>query len=693
MSKQLTRGNEPTKSSSIGKAHIAKKITYNKMTELEKMEFDLKKEEQNETKLKEIIKNKGYSTKKITGYIKKMIGKYDPNIVYIENLVFKGKDLISVRINENIYEHNTYSINKIKKISNALSQYLNKKKVNGKMMTSLLYGDLGWKSGYLKTFGQETDLYDPNKLYNLEVPYDEPKKIKSFNIYIALGNRPEGGNDDKLNDCLYDCLKYFIFNIEDYFKSPAVLKQYLGLERASKIPLECLDKIEKKLKTFKINVRGEFIRSSTVSSNNEINLILNNEHYSVEKPNRIFTPFIKFNEKIPIMWDKKTFEVYDGTSKWLMDKKRRNDVIFNSSNNFILVPRLEQGRDENGNKIIISIEDEYNLFLEIAYELKQESKGLINLFKSGSLHDASLTLFDRLTKFITPEEILQDEAEWIKFSSFGAIIWCEPFEGKLYKYDFKSMYPHLMTSSTLKFPVKRGEFKNIGEFNNQYFEYGIYRAVIQTSDDENINKLFRFNKHNYYTSIDLTNAKKLGLNIELIKDDNPNFLYYSRDKLITFNEVFKQYVEILFPLKENKNLLARHQAKAILNILWGALCEVDKRKMFIQDKFKIEEDEEIIEIYPSSTDENSHIIKTTKLNHYYKTPFARLCPFLIGQGRKQMSDTLFEYKDHIHRIQTDGFLCDIPIHFKTDVKIGELKYEGYTEHGIIKNCINKVETN
>ena len=105
-----------------------------------------------------------------------------------------------------------------------------------------------------------------------------------------------------------------------------------------------------------------------------------------------------------------------------------------------------------------------------------------------------------------------------------------------------------MTSTTLKFPVKRGEFQLIDSFG-EYFEYGIYRCEISKSDDESINKLFKFNYHNYYTSIDLANAKELGFEIKLIQDSKPNFLYWSRDKLITFNEVFKNYVDILFPLK------------------------------------------------------------------------------------------------------------------------------------------------
>ena len=52
-------------------------------------------------------------------------------------------------------------------------------------MTSMLYGDLGWKSGYLRPIGDDALLYDPNRLYNLETPIEIPKEIKSFNIYLA----------------------------------------------------------------------------------------------------------------------------------------------------------------------------------------------------------------------------------------------------------------------------------------------------------------------------------------------------------------------------------------------------------------------------------------------------------------------------------------------------------------------------
>ena len=365
---------------------------------------------------------------------------------------------------------------------------------------------------------------------------------------------------------------------------------------------------------------------------------------------------VKYDEKTPILFNHKTFETYDGNKKWTMSKEEENKIRYNIKSPYILVQTAKPIRNKTtGLMVTLSIEEEYKQFIKTADVLKVESKGMINLYKTGNLYSTSLSLFDRLTKFINPEPILQDEAEWIKSSSFGALIWAEEYEGELFQYDVKSLYPSLMMSNTLKFPVKRGEFKHIEKFN-EFFEFGIYRCVIKKSEDPNINKLFKF-KYQHYTSIDLNNAKKLGLEIELIQDGKPNFLYYSGDKTVKFSEVFKLFINILFPIKDNKDIQDKFiisNTKQILTMLWGALSETDKRKQYIQNTFRLDDDEEICEIYPSS-DGTSHIIKSTKINAYYKTPFARLCPFLISQGRKHMSELLFEHKEHIHRILTDGF--------------------------------------
>ena len=652
------------------------------------MQYDLEEAENHEREINRVLKNKGYSSKNFLKYVKEKLGKYNPQVSFIKNARYAGKDLISIRFNEDKFEKIKFTVDKIKILSDMFSQFLQEKNYNAKFMTSMRYGDLNWKSGYLRNVGEEVKLYDPNELYNLEVPYDVPKNIEAFNMYIILGNRNAGGND-KFNDCLYNCLKYYIFNIEDYFESAPKFKKYLGLKRSDKVSIELLDKVEKKLKHFQINVRGDFIRSSTINSNKQINLILMNEHYEVEKVNRKLIKIPRYEEKIPILVDSKTFEAYDGEKLYTISKEEYNNIKYNYKSPYLILNRERQGRNEQGERIVLSLIEEYNLFIENATTLKTESKGLINLFKTGSYHDCALSLFDRLTKFINPDEIYQDEAIWNKECSYSALIWCEKgYEGEVHKYDVKSMYPSFMSTNTLKFPIKRGEFRII-ESINQYPEFGIYHCYIRKSNDDNINKLFKFNFHHKYNSIDIVNARNLGLEIELIQDNQPNFLHYSRDKLITFFEVFKQYTDILFPLKDK----GVNKSKMILNILWGALCEVDKKKLFITNQFSIPDEEEIVGIVPHEdiSGEMHHIIQTTKINSYYKTPFARLCPYLISQGRKQMSTFMFPYKEHIKQIQTDGFISDILIHENRNVKMGELKYEGYNSNAFIKHCNSKIE--
>ena len=659
----IKREGKPTKSIQ----QKPKNIKVNKATTIkDDLEADLREMDEHEKLIKTSVRSKGYTATKINKYLEKQLGDKDPTIRYIKNLKYAGKDLISIRINRDVYEHKNYTIKNIKKITNDLSHYLEKKNVQGKIMTALLYGDLSWKSGYLRKMGEDCVLYDPNLLYNLEVPYEEPKFINSFNIYLALGNREDiGGDDDKFNDCLYNCLKYIVFNIEDYFKSPSEFKKMLGLQRSDKVPLSLIGFIETKLKTFQINIRGDVIRSSTIKSSKQINLILQNQHFTIEKIKNTLTPFIKYDEKVPILLNRKTMEAFNGERQWNMTKEERNSY-YKQASPYILILTQKQGLDKEGNRIILSLEEEYKQFIVIADTLKKESKGLINLYKTGSYHDAALSLFDRITKYIKPEPILQDESLWIKESSFSALIWAEKYEGELFKYDVKSLYPYLMTSSTLKIPIKRGEFKIITEFN-KYPEFGIYHCIIEKSEDKNINKLFRWNRNNKYSQPDIFNAQELGLKINLIMDDKPNFLYYPRENTVAFSELFKQYVEILFPLKENQIT----SSKNVLNILWGALCEIDKKKHFVSNEFKISDDEEILEIYPSSI-EGHDIIRTTKINSFYKTPYARLCPFLLAQGRRHMAKLLYEHRDNVHRIQTDGFLVDKLLHENITVPIGGL---------------------
>jgi len=423
-------------------------------------------------KIKKIIKKRGYKYTKIDKYIDKKLGKYAPKQIYIKNLKYAGKEIVAIKFDKNKLLDTNFTIKKIQKIGDDFTQYLQRKGVNGKMMITTLYGDLGWRSGELRDIGEDVYLYDPDDYYDNN-NIEKPKNIKSFYMFIKLGNKAQGGND-KHNDCLYNCLEKYIFDLERYFKSPADLKKFLKLNRDDKIPVSCLDKIEEKLKTYQINVRGEYIRSSTVKTHKQINLILSNEHFEVEKSNkRSLTPYIKFNEKKPLLYDKLTFEGFDGVKKWILTKKEKNSIIYNHNSEYILINREEQ-RDENNNVIQITIEEEYKELIDIIEELKRETKGLINLYKTGSYKYAALDLFDRFNKHLNAEDILQDEAYWINQSSFSALIWAEEYEGEMYKYDMVSYYSYLITLFTNRFPLKRGDFNIIDDLS-EILEFGIYR--------------------------------------------------------------------------------------------------------------------------------------------------------------------------------------------------------------------------
>lgn len=631
----------------------------------------------NEIKIKENLRTKGYKTKTINNILQKF-EKYEPKLKMLDNVKYVGNKIMRFRFDRNQFNGGSFTIKEVQTISNKMSDYMKKKGLNGKIMSSMNYGILGWRSGYFSGIGENVRLYTPA---DSGIEIEIIPQIKSFVLYTVIKPRAQGGND-LFNDCLYNCLSEYIVNIGDIFETPETFKKFLGLKRCDKVPLECIDKIEQKLRTYQINVRGDYIRTSTIKTDKVINLSLINEHYTIDKSynKKSLVRFINYYEKPIALYDKLTFEIYDGKTKRKITKEEKNNLMYSFKSPYIVIDREEQKQE-------ITIEEEYKNIIIIADNLKKESGGLINLYKSGSYKNASLNLFDKFSKFLNePEEILQDEAEWISNSSIGALIWAEEYEGQLYKYDVKSLYPYLMKSPTLKFPIKRGEFQILNNFG-EFFQYGIYRCKITKSEDENINKLFRFNDTNYYTSISLDQAKTLGLHIELIQDDKPNFLYYSRDKLITFNEVFKPFVDFMFDLKE-KNV---EKSKFILNILWGALCEVDKKKYFCEKEIIINDDEEIFEMRPYKNNEDIDIISTNKINKRYKTNYARLCPFIVSQGRKHMSNIMYPIKENIKRIQTDGFLTTEKLHENKEVKLGELKYEGYTNNGKIKNCLNKVE--
>jgi hypothetical protein len=82
--------------------------------------------------------------------------------------------------------------------------------------------------------------------------------------------------------------------------------------------------------------------------------------------------------------------------------------------------------------------------------------------------------------------------------------------------------------------LTRAEF-----YEAKFYRYGIYRVEIENDGNPNTRKQFRFNHNNYYTSTDLNMATKLNLKINLIENEEFNFLSYGKGTKTTGSVLFK----------------------------------------------------------------------------------------------------------------------------------------------------------
>ena len=578
---------------------------------------------------------------------------------------YKKKGMIEIHVNQNQTKQ------QIEALGNKISNIFKNDKVNGMLSIALKY-DKGYRSGYFTNFGTPIELYSPDMYDDDHHHYvDHQDRFNKYSIFISESKLTQVG-DDKYNDCFYKCLK-FVLNDKLTWKSPEEFKHYLKVPRFMKVDLAFIPQVEKKL-NMPINTTGDYVYNSSIKSLKSINLKVIDEHCTVDKQKhyKLEPLTVSGSEKKPIIYDPASFMAYDGIKEYKMSRKERDSHKFFKTPNILVTKRPNK----------LSLQEEYKEFIHDADLLKAETNNMINLYKSGyKSKNTALDLFDRFTKHIpNADHIHQSEAIAINKASQGAIIFSDDYQGPAYKYDVKSMYPSIMDSNMI-FPIKEGEFMKLTkeqftEMKNTFFKYGIYRVNINYNSQ--YRKLFRFSKHNYYTHIDLTRAKELNLDMNIVDDDQANFLYYSRDKCLTGHELFGTYVNLLFKLKQKK--ISR--AKDILNVLWGALSQTDTKHVTVSDnEYLIDDDCEIHEIKPSIINDNEIVLKIKNNDKQYKTGFARIMPFLIAKGRYNISKIMEKYIDIVIRCHTDGIITsELPKDIKLGDDIGDLVYEGFNDN-------------
>lgn len=618
--------------------------------------------------------------KKLTissGYLYNNLDLYD--IRRIKNKATLNKQPMTIyefqqKNNQNITREN------MKKISQDLLSEFRKNNADGIVSVSIEYPDR-WYSANVSHLDEDIDYFSYD---NYDVFSNDPNNYRKFRFtFIPIVNGNMGGLDEH-NDCLINCIKKFIINPIEKGKIRAEeIKSYLGIDRDDMISIDMISKVEKYINkllssNYSIMISGDAEYISDVKSNKVIRLVLSKNHYSLDSSlNRVKGRSHEEKKILMYEWnDNNECDVFDGENLYTLTEEQFIEYNNNPiSCPYLLIPKGYTAKA----KQLEYLEQAYEKYIKMANIMKEKTNGRINFYKTGTIKKTALNYFYEMMKSVQPDPISNNEAKWIEESTFGALTYWEPYKGNVYSYDRNSHYPNTLRKNYHYFPIKEGQYITMTEddfkkmYDDNFKDFGIYRCIIDKPKNTKA-KFFRFNHKNKYTHLDLQCAKEYGFDIQLIIDGKPNCLYYSKDKLMNGAYLFKKYVDELYELKTQKI----DGAKDLLNILWGGLCEMNYYNKNIDYDEDIDyTDADLRKI--NSTDDELQIKCLFYKGGYFKTNFARMKPFVISYGRKDMFKSFKQYEELIVRLHTDGIYLKEPLTGLDELdsnKIGYIAFEG-----------------
>lgn len=482
---------------------------------------------------------------------------------------------------------------------------------------------------------------------------------RRFNIYMSpnLQAPRRGGNSNK-NDCLWLALAQAFgdrHNLPNEINSPKKLKSFLKLDRNDTVDIKYISKIDELFESKKttISIYGDHEYLSSRNEVRNVRILLKAGHYSLrnnEGRERLDNVWYKPRNTVIVMKqqeDKKL--IFDGIEERLITQTQL-DKLVKQQDVLLLVCK-------NATK---PLKEMYDEFINKAETLKRVTKGTIDFYKYPSDAMCALDMFRMFSKsLLEPEEMDEIESTWHLKTNAGGLIGAVQYNSYGCSFDCNSAYPFYMKSNYFQMPVKQGEFKMLtqSEFKQlKYYKYGIYRVNIKKNNDPKLSMYFRIKDNNYYTHYDLSVAKEIGLQMELIEDGQPNFLYYSKDKLVS-GKIFEQFVEYFYKLKLNPE--TKQYVKNIISSLWGAMCT----RKFV---YKVTEPNKTLHIddheFGISSIEpvgKETQVKCYKHNQIYEYDYARIGCFLTSFVRMQMSKIIRKIGiEYVVRVHTDGIIVN-----------------------------------
>jgi len=254
--------------------------------------------------------------------------------------------------------------------------------VDGLVSVSIKYPDR-WYSADVSDFKSAINYFHMSQYEEME---NDPEYYEQIRFsFIPFKKTQEGGKDEH-NDCLIICIRKFCpKKIIDHGK----LKAYLNLNRDDPIPIDKVKDVEEYINEYEtqpysIFVTGDAEYTSTLQTSRHIHVVLSKSHYSINSDKTQKSRRRCYEEKPIIMIDRKGdyFECFDGETNSVMTQQELYD------SGYLMV---DKNYCADAKKMCL--EDSYFSYIEMADELKKESDGLFNFYKTPTVKDMALNHF------------------------------------------------------------------------------------------------------------------------------------------------------------------------------------------------------------------------------------------------------------------------------------------------------------
>lgn len=577
------------------------------------------------------------------------------------NLRIKGSAVV-----QRVFKGKYSKAQMVKEMEKLQKQYKHK---NLKCMIRVVIPEVGeWRSG--KSFNLNGNILIPDD-YHWDTADD-------FVVYFWKDTPPTGGNDDIHNDCFPNSIAKYI----DYYRFPKdmknaeLFKKKFGLARDDPFPFRYVPEAEDYLK-ININIAGDYNYTSQHMHKETVNLLLTDGHYTpvIQSSGELLVGIPKMAHKLVVFFEgDDVVYCYDGVDEYTMTMKQYKKI---NNSKFKKGEICDTTYIKGTNRT--TLKHDYDKLIRDVELVKELSYGKIDLSRSGFLpqNEALKSIHYAIQALDQGQPINAQEEIWIDNNKGGVrYIHDDVTIPEAYEYDIRGSFASQLSSKTFTFPINTGEFHYIDALPD-IVPYGIYRCVIEETDDYKLNRLLRFSKDNYYTHFDINSARLLGMKITLIKDNQANALLYPKNRasgsvyfgavthrLNTLKMAVSKYEKDNNVADKDKNTIV----KDIMACMYGSLCSKNKVYVSLHRPINIEGNKNIIDI-------SKRMVAYTEVGNLFKYNFGRIGCFLTSACRLRMVKEILPIKDHVYRFMTDSILSDIPLenHLKVGENLGEFK--------------------